>query len=234
MAVACVTAPDASTLARRLHAPGPKAILSLDGGGTRGVVTLAFLERMEAVLCGSDPAARLSDHFDLIGGTSTGAIIAASLALGWRVAEIRALYDSFAHSVFRRRWYRISPLVNRYDAARLEAVSGLLEWALAEAGRRGLKFRPERSMHWRAVPADPRLTERLASAVRLAGVEPRQLVSGAGHDAAVMASVAPMAMLFVRSPGGISHHPSESVRLEDVQVALDVLIRFLLSLETDR
>ena len=114
--------PDAAALERRLHAPGPKAILSLDGGGTRGVVSLAFLERMEAVLCGDDPAARLSDHFDLIGGTSTGAIIAAALALGWRVAEIRSLYDAFAQSIFRRRWYRVSPLVNRYDAARLEAL----------------------------------------------------------------------------------------------------------------
>ncbi len=111
-----------SVLGRRLHAPGPKAILSLDGGGTRGVVTLAFLERIEALLCGDDPAGRLSDRFDLIGGTSTGAIIAAALALGWRVAEIRALYESFAHSVFRRRWYRISPLVNRYDAGRLETL----------------------------------------------------------------------------------------------------------------
>ena len=126
-----MTAPDVSALQRRLHAPGLKAILSLDGGGTRGVVTLAFLERMEAVLCGADPAARLSDHFDLIGGTSTGAIIAAALALGWRVAEIRTLYDSFAHSVFRRRWYRISPLVNRYDADRLEA---LLHAHLGKAG----------------------------------------------------------------------------------------------------
>lgn len=111
-----------SALERRLHAPGPKAILSLDGGGTRGVVTLSFLERMESLLCGADPTARLSDHFDLIGGTSTGAIIAAALALGWRVAEIRSLYASFARSVFRRRWYRIAPLVNRYDAGRLEML----------------------------------------------------------------------------------------------------------------
>ena len=111
-----------AALQERLHAPGPKAILSLDGGGTRGIVSLAFLERIEAVLCGPDPAACLCDHFDLIGGTSTGAIIAAALALGWRVSSIRALYDEFAHSVFRRRWYRVSPLVNRYDPGRLEAL----------------------------------------------------------------------------------------------------------------
>ena len=59
-----------------------------------------------------------------------------------------------------------------------------------------------------------------------------QLVSGAGHDAAVMASVAPMAMLFVRSPGGVSHHPDEAVREADVRSALGVLIDFLDRLDT--
>ena len=115
----------ASALRQRLHARGPKAILSLDGGGTRGIISLAFLERMEAVLCGPGGpggARRLSDHFDLIGGTSTGAIIASALALGWRVAEVKRLYDAFATTVFRRRWYRLSPLVNRYDADALEAL----------------------------------------------------------------------------------------------------------------
>lgn len=116
------TAAQDRSLAERLNAPGPKAILSLDGGGTRGMVTLAFLERIETLLCGDDPAARLSDYFDLIGGTSTGAIIAAALALGWRVAEIRSLYENFALTIFRRRWYRISPLLNRYDASVLETL----------------------------------------------------------------------------------------------------------------
>ena len=51
--------------------------------------------------------------------------------------------------------------------------------------------------------------------------------SGAGHDAAVMASLAPMAMLFIRSPGGISHHPDEAVLPGDVQAALDVMVAFL-------
>ena len=117
-----MTGPDTAALQRRLHAAGPKAILSLDGGGTRGIVSLAFLQSMEDLLCGADRAGRLSDHFDLIGGTSTGAIIAAALALGWRVADIRTVYESFARSVFRRRWYRVSPLVNRYDSGRLEAL----------------------------------------------------------------------------------------------------------------
>ena len=51
--------------------------------------------------------------------------------------------------------------------------------------------------------------------------------SGAGHDAMVMAARVPTAMLFLRSPGGISHHPDEAVREEDVEAALHVGRKFL-------
>jgi allantoate deiminase len=63
--------------------------------------------------------------------------------------------------------------------------------------------------------------------VAAAGVEPLWLPSGAGHDAVALASLAPVAMLFVRCAGGVSHHPDESVAVADVAVALDVLDRFL-------
>jgi allantoate deiminase len=119
------------------------------------------------------------------------------------------------------------------DATREKAVEELLDFAQSNATRRGLRFRVEKREDHRAVPADSQLRELLASAVRGAGIEPRYLVSGAGHDAAVMASLAPMAMLFVRSPGGISHHPAESVLLDDVTVALDVLVRFLFALSSE-
>ena len=56
------------------------------------------------------------------------------------------------------------------------------------------------------------------------------MTSGAGHDAMVMAARVPTAMLFVRSPGGISHHPSETVFEEDVEAALHVGRAFLLRL----
>ena len=117
------------------------------------------------------------------------------------------------------------------DSTREKAVADLLAFARSTAEGRGLTFRVDQSRHQAAVPADPDLTARLAWAVREAGVEARALVSGAGHDGAVMASVAPTAMLFLRSPGGISHHPAESVIGGDVTVALDVLTRFLTALE---
>ena len=53
------------------------------------------------------------------------------------------------------------------------------------------------------------------------------MVSGAGHDAMLVGQVWPATMLFLRSPGGLSHHPDEAVREEDVEAALRVGTRFL-------
>src|SRR6202140_3963023 len=81
--------------ARDLHyfGPGPKRMLCLDGGGVRGVITVAFLELIEQVLSereGRD--IRLGDWFDLVGGTSTGAVIAGALALGFRTTDLKDFY----------------------------------------------------------------------------------------------------------------------------------------------
>jgi allantoate deiminase len=78
-----------------------------------------------------------------------------------------------------------------------------------------------------AAPCDTLLTSKLCQALNSAGYLPHRMNSGAGHDAAVMAQHCPTTMLFLRSPGGISHHPDECVRREDVRAALDVMIRFL-------
>lgn len=110
---------------RHLFGPGPKRILALDGGGTLGVVELAFLARIEALLrarAGGDPAFRLGDWFDLIGGTSTGAIIAAGLATGMSVAEITRVYLELGPQAFRRRRWRPIGLVPRFDARPLERL----------------------------------------------------------------------------------------------------------------
>jgi allantoate deiminase len=78
-----------------------------------------------------------------------------------------------------------------------------------------------------AVSMDERLTAYLADAMEAAGFPAKQMPSGAGHDAMVMASRVPAAMLFLRSPGGISHSPTETVRAEDVEATLHVMRRFL-------
>ena len=54
-----------------------------------------------------------------------------------------------------------------------------------------------------------------------------RLPSGAGHDAAMLSTIAPVAMLFVRCAGGVSHNPAESVTVEDVAAAIDATTRFL-------
>ncbi|HEY1662519.1 MAG TPA: patatin-like phospholipase family protein [Verrucomicrobiae bacterium] len=87
----------------------PKRILALDGGGIRGVFTLQILAKIEELFRKehNKPDLVLADKFDLIAGTSTGAIIAAFLKWGMPVSEIKKLYDDQASKMFaRERWYR--------------------------------------------------------------------------------------------------------------------------------
>jgi len=116
---------------KRFRTSGPKRILSLDGGGLRGMVSLVYLKRIESLLRarhGDDPDFRLSDYFDLIVGTSTGAIIAAGLAIGLSVDELIERYETLANKVFRPRWRRRGFWRERYDeqalVAELQAVFG--------------------------------------------------------------------------------------------------------------
>ena len=100
----------------------PKRILALDGGGLRGILTLAILQKIEDVLRerhGSGKDFRLSHYFDLIAGTSTGAIIAATLSLGKSVEEIRAMYMSLGKKVFQKGLLREGLFRAKYDKARL-------------------------------------------------------------------------------------------------------------------
>lgn len=113
------------------------------------------------------------------------------------------------------------------DQVRARAFGELAAAACELAARRGIEFRVRDQEDHPAVPADPLVIELLARAVAAAGREPHRLASGAGHDAAILAQVAPMGMLFVRSPGGVSHHPDERVEPDDVAVALEVLVHSL-------
>lgn len=113
------------------------------------------------------------------------------------------------------------------DGARKEVVDALLAQAEAIAARRRLAVQCTRQLDQPAVPMDERLTAFFAEAIEAVGLPVKRMPSGAGHDAMVMASRMPTAMLFLRSPGGVSHHPAEAVRQEDVEAALRVGRKFL-------
>ena len=109
------------------------------------------------------------------------------------------------------------------DESRHAATARLLTMAEAAAGLRGVSVRAETALQQRSVSMDRALTDRLQEAAAQAGCGPRRMFSGAGHDAMVFAPHVPTAMLFVRSPGGVSHHPDETVRVSDVDAALRTL-----------
>jgi allantoate deiminase len=113
------------------------------------------------------------------------------------------------------------------DSTRKEAIEKLIEGADAIAARRSLTVKRTRQMDQPAVPMDERLTSFLADAIEAIGLPVKMMSSGAGHDAMVMAARVPTAMLFLRSPGGISHHPAEAVLEGDVEASLGVGRKFL-------
>jgi allantoate deiminase len=113
------------------------------------------------------------------------------------------------------------------DHARAAAAARLRERADAIARARGLRAAWAQMQDNAAVECAPALTDALADAVSAAGHRVVRLPSGAGHDAVAMSALAPVAMLFVRCAGGISHHPAESVTPEDVAAAIDVLTGYL-------
>jgi allantoate deiminase len=113
------------------------------------------------------------------------------------------------------------------DTVRSGHVQRMLQAAGDIAKRRGVSVVSEPIADNKSVPGSPRLTAMLTQAVQSLGGPAVKLPSGAGHDAVVMAGLTDVAMLFVRCKGGISHNPAESVSEADVDVAIDVLARFL-------
>lgn len=100
----------------RLTSDGPKRILALDGGGIRGALTLGFLQKIEEILRvrHHKEDLRLCNYFDLIGGTSTGAIIASALAIGMKASEIKEMYLNLGGRVFGKK--KLKKWVALFDA----------------------------------------------------------------------------------------------------------------------
>ena len=118
--------------------------------------------------------------------------------------------------------------VRHKDTARVQRVMERLQSRAEKiAGHRHIKGWWEQRSLTPAVTMDPVMTGLLATALKATGRRPLRLSSGAGHDAMILARKIPAAMLFLRSPGGISHHPGERVNEGDVAAALAAGLRFL-------
>ncbi len=93
---------------KRLHIPPQsRALLTLDGGGIRGILTIQLLKALEEQA--GAPCYRI---FDLVAGTSTGGIIAGLVASGKTALEIEALYEKLVSKVFQRRDLFANQFVN--------------------------------------------------------------------------------------------------------------------------
>jgi allantoate deiminase len=117
------------------------------------------------------------------------------------------------------------------DEARDAGLEKLLAELKAICARRRLSLSVEHTHAAETVYCDPALKATLAQGVVAAGDDdPLELFSPAGHDAMAIASLTRVGMLFIRCAGGVSHHPEESVREDDVALAIDAMHAAVLSL----
>ena len=113
------------------------------------------------------------------------------------------------------------------DAIRQRAEDRITDLFAKISSKRKLDIQAVKTYEAGSVDCDKRLTRQLAKAIESFGYPVQSLPSGAGHDAMALAELTPIAMLFVRCKGGISHHPDESITVQDANAVADVLLRFL-------
>jgi allantoate deiminase len=116
------------------------------------------------------------------------------------------------------------------DVRRRKAVADIRASVAEISVRRGIHAEILVMHDSAASPCAPWLMQQIDAAIAAQGVVPQRLPSGAGHDAMAMAAIADTGMIFVRCAGGISHHPAESITLEDVQTGFEVLSRLVRNL----
>ena len=118
-------------------------------------------------------------------------------------------------------------LRHRSDEVRARTQGVLVRQAEEIAKQRALSVQSRVLLNQRAVAMDAFLVGEIEEAIRKTGCQPHRMVSGAGHDAMIIAEKIPAAMIFLRTPGGISHDPAESVEIEDVARALECGLHLL-------
>jgi allantoate deiminase len=110
---------------------------------------------------------------------------------------------------------------HRSDEVRNREVNSLIVLAEEIARRRGLTVRHSTLSIQPSVAMSVPLLDHVEEAIRRTGGEPHRMVSGAGHDAMIMVEKVPAALIFLRTPDGVSHGPAESVLVEDVAKAIE-------------
>lgn len=99
-----------------------KRILAIDGGGLRAVLTAQMLKKVEAIIRKKtgNPDAVLRDHYHLVGGTSTGSMVSALIALGNTAADIESMYLDVGRQVFKKQPFRWGILRSRFPTKAIE------------------------------------------------------------------------------------------------------------------
>jgi hydantoinase/carbamoylase family amidase len=114
------------------------------------------------------------------------------------------------------------------DAVRSAAVNDIQAEIARISARRGIQTRITKTYEAASVACAEWLQQRLLASMQRQGCAPFRLPSGAGHDAMIIAGIAPVAMLFVRcGNGGISHNPAETMTSEDASIAAQVFADFI-------
>ncbi|HLL27674.1 MAG TPA: allantoate amidohydrolase [Xanthobacteraceae bacterium] len=113
------------------------------------------------------------------------------------------------------------------DTARKKAIADFRTECGKIAARRKLAASFTLIHEIPTTPCDPRLQDQLASAIEAVGGKPIRMPSGAGHDGMSMAKLCPIAMMFVRCKGGVSHNPAEYASPHDMGLAVAALVRFV-------
>jgi len=110
------------SIAERITSPGKKKILTLDGGGIRGMITIEVLGKIEQLLrkqLNKGPDFVLADYFDFVAGTSTGAIIATCISLGMPVEDIKSFYTKNGRAMFDKAFLLNRLFFNKYKHEKL-------------------------------------------------------------------------------------------------------------------
>lgn len=126
---------------------------------------------------------------------------------------------------------RVTIDLRNTDEARLQEAERRVADFLAELARtEGVEIATRRLARFEPVIFDAGVADRIEACARRLGHDPRRMTSGAGHDAQMLARIAPAAMIFVPSVRGISHNPAEHTEPAHLAAGADVLLHTLLEL----